>query len=127
MDKIIKTLKDLELPIYIAGHIEPDDDSIASCLSLAYLLNSLGKATCVLLEDKDRIILDNHTLDINISNSVHDEEYVFVLLDSNETYRLGNFEQYYFNAKLKINIDHHKGNNTNADVLVSQSQYYCLY
>jgi len=121
MDKLINALKEINLPVYIAGHINPDDDSVASCLSLAYLLNNLGKTTYVLLEDKDRNILDNHSLNVNISNSVSDKEYVFIMLDSNETYRLGNFEQYYINAKLKICMDHHQGNYTNADIVLSQS------
>ena len=119
----IKTLADklqeITLPIYLGGHINPDDDSIGSNLSLAYLLKSMGKNVKVMLEDIDKPALKLHDIEAEIVEIVEEENYVFIALDLNETYRLGRFEKYYLNAPYKINIDHHQGNNTNADFILS--------
>lgn len=122
MQDIINTilnLKELDLPVYIAGHINPDDDSIGSCLSMSYLLDSLGVHSLVLLDNKDKDVLKNHVIEAKITNSVLHEEYVFIALDLNETYRLNKFEKFYLDAKNTINIDHHQGNHTNADHILS--------
>lgn len=116
---LITNLKEKDLPIYIAGHLNPDDDSIGSCLALSYLLESLGNHCLVLLENKDTELLKNHLVDARVTNSVIHSEYIFIAMDLNETYRLNKFEKFYPDAKLTINIDHHQGNYTNADHILS--------
>ena len=125
MQKIIDSileLKNLDLPVYIAGHINPDDDSIGSCLGMAFLLESLGIHSLVLLDNKDKDVLKNHLYQARVTNTVLHDDYVFVAMDLNETYRLNKFEKYYLSAKKKINIDHHQGNNTGADTIFSNPQ-----
>lgn len=121
LKEIKKTLLKNNLPIYLAGHEYPDHDSIGSCLSLARLLEKLGKEAHVLLNNQDRELLnvhDNHHL---VTDTVTHDQYIFIALDLNETYRLINFEKYYKNAQFTINIDHHQGNFTNANLVLSNS------
>ena len=118
-------IKNLTKPIYIAGHINPDQDSICSCLALARLLEKLGKTAFVLLEDYDNTILDarnNLEQAVRLTvNDVTEKEYHFIALDLNDTFRLGRYKQYYNSAISTINIDHHQGNNTKADLVISQT------
>ena len=115
MKKIISALEKVNLPIYIAGHLNPDDDSIGSCLALSHLLKSMGKESYVLLEYEDKNILENHPLDCKIVSQVAHNDFTFVAMDLNEKYRLGNFEKYFEKAKETFNIDHHQGNNVGAN------------
>lgn len=117
LKQISNILKDTDLPIYIAGHVNPDDDSIGACLSMAHVLQNLNKEVYFLLENYDKPALRTHDIFTNITNKVDADKYIFLSLDLNETYRLGNFENDYLNAEIKINIDHHQGNNTHADFL----------
>lgn len=120
--QILEILKNTNLPIYIAGHINPDYDSISSSLSLARLLEKLNKNAHVLLQSPSEDIVSTLHNAYLIANKIQHKDYIFVALDLNETYRLGIFEQDYFNAKTTINIDHHQGNHTNADYIVSNSK-----
>ena len=45
-------------PIYIAGHIKPDQDSVCSCLALARWLRAHGKTAWVLVKKGDEGIID---------------------------------------------------------------------
>lgn len=107
------------LPIYIAGHIKPDQDSVGSCVALANFLNKNGKTAFVLLEDFDREILDWKPECNCITNSVDAQKYNFIALDLNEKKRLGAFEQYFDKAEYKLNIDHHQDNKYEADFTLS--------
>ena len=114
-----QTLLSLDSPIYIAGHIKPDQDSIGSCLALARYLNNLGKTAYVLLEDKDKEILKWQNDYSLIVNDVNEENYSFIALDLNEKKRLGRFESYFDRASYTINIDHHQDNKKEANFTVS--------
>lgn len=107
------------LPIYIAGHIKPDQDSVGSCVALANFLNKNGKTAFVLLEDFDKDILDWKPECNCITNSVDAQKYNFIALDLNEKNRLGAFEQYFDKAEYKLNIDHHQDNKYEADFTLS--------
>ena len=122
--KKIKEAKDILInldsnPIYIAGHIKPDQDSIGSCLALARFLNSIGKKAYVLLEDKDRDIINWQNDYSLIVNDVHDNVFNFIALDLNEKKRLGKFETYFDKALYTINIDHHQDNKNEANFTLS--------
>ena len=119
LKEIKKALKDCDLPVYLAGHEYPDNDSIGSCLAVARLLEKLGKKAYVLLNDEDRDILAVHQNQHLVTNKVHDEKYWFCSLDLNDTSRLINFEKYFKEAQFTINIDHHQGNYTNANIVLS--------
>lgn len=115
MKKLISALEKVNLPIYIAGHICPDDDSIGSCLAIGYLLKKMGKEAYILLEYEDKEILCNHPIDCNIVSQVSHNDFAFIAMDLNERYRLGNFEKYISLAKETFNIDHHQGNSVEAN------------
>ena len=117
-----KELNKIHLPIYICGHITPDHDSIGSSLSLGALLEKLGKEVYVLLEDNDMDITKvHHNLHL-IAHDVAHNDYCFIALDLNESYRLGRYKKFYEKAEFKINIDHHQGNRTGADIILSMPQ-----
>ena len=109
---------DNKTPIYICGHIKADQDSIGASIVLAEFLSHYGKNVYVLLSQKDANILTWKPTSKFITDKVEHSDYVFVAIDINETYRLGEFEQYYFKAHTKFNIDHHQGNSTNADFVL---------
>ena len=116
--EIIENLNDL--PIYIAGHLKPDQDSVGSCLALAEFLKAYGKKACVLLEEKDKDILNwkgDYSL---VTTKVTHDKYNFFMLDMNEKKRLGSFEQWFDGAEFTINIDHHQDNKFEADYTVSE-------
>lgn len=107
------------LPIYIAGHIKPDQDSIGSCMALAEFLRTQGKEVYVLLEESDRDILAWQNDYEGVVCDVKHDEYNFIALDLNEKKRLGRYVQNFDNAKFKINIDHHQDNKYEADHTLS--------
>ena len=123
ISRLINVLKSLDkaVPVYIAGHTSPDQDSINSCLSLKYLLEDMGLDAYVLLSSSDKNILSWQEHVEEVSNAVTHENYVFIALDLNDTKRLGEFENAYRHAKLTINIDHHNNNTTNANYVFSSS------
>lgn len=112
-------IKKVNTPIYLSGHVKPDHDSICSCLSLARLLEKLGKKPYVLLDENDMDILSIHENKHLVVNNVTHEDYCFIALDMNESYRLGKFKKFFESASTKINIDHHQGNRINADLIIA--------
>ena len=115
-----KKLKEINLPVYICGHINPDHDSIGSSLALARLLEKIGKTAKVLLPLNDRDILSVHNNHHLVVDEVIDDNFCFIALDMNESYRLGIFKKDFERAEYKINIDHHQGNKVDADIVVSE-------
>ena len=97
--KLIKDqLLNIDIPIYIAGHVKPDQDSIGSCLSLARVLRANNKEAYVLLEKKDNSIIKWQNDYTCIENKINHSNYCFVSLDLNEKKRLGIYEKDFDNA-----------------------------
>jgi len=109
---------DSNTPIYICGHIKADQDSVGSSIALAEFLSHYKKQVYILLSPRDNNILAWKPTIKFITDRVTHKSYVFIALDINETYRLGEFEKYYFEADKTFNIDHHQGNSTNADFIL---------
>ena len=112
-------LLSVDTPIYIAGHIIPDQDSICSSMALAYILKKYNKKVYVLIEDDDREILSWIGDYSFVCSDIKESEYTFVALDVNDKKRLGKYNEGYINASVKINIDHHQGNEMDADYTYS--------
>ncbi len=119
-------------PIYIAGHINPDYDSICSCYALAHLLNKQNKNVFILTNSKD-YILPWQDDEIKIADNINTKEYFFISLDLNEPKRLGDFSKFVANAKLSINIDHHQNNAFFSNYTLSKPKFsstceiiYCI-
>ena len=121
MNEFTNILKKLnELPIYLAGHINPDQDSICSCLALALFLKSIGKQAYVLLKDEDLDIINwNPNPKLIINDIKTTNSFNFIALDVNEKKRLGDYEKYFDLAKFTINIDHHQDNKYESDFTIS--------
>lgn len=108
------------LPIYLAGHIRADQDSVGSCLALAKFLNANGKNAKVLLNPKDMEVIswfDDLSL---ICHKIVEADYNFIALDVNEAERLGEFEDYFKTAHVTINVDHHQNNLYEANYTLSK-------
>lgn len=117
--QILEDKEDNEL-IVLAGHLNPDMDSIGSSLALARFLNKINKNAVVLLEKKNYKLLEwfnDYKYIINDLNGC--KEYTFILLDSNEKTRLGIYEKYFDEAKHTIQIDHHENNDGKADHILA--------
>ena len=109
------------LPIYICGHLKPDQDSICSSIALGLFLKELGKETYVLLADSDKDILDWKQDYSLIANKITHTNYNFIALDVNETKRLGEYEDAFYKANHTINIDHHQHNKYEAQHTISDT------
>lgn len=118
---VIKTLKNLDdnLPVYLCAHSAPDEDAINSCIGIKTALEYLKKDCYILLDSKDTKILSWQKNKVQTVDKVTHQKYNFIALDLNETSRLGKFENYFKNAQITINIDHHSGNKTNATFVFS--------
>ena len=119
LKSIRNELLNLESPIYIAGHLKPDQDSIGSSLALARYLNNHGKKAYVLLDDNDKDIIKWQNDYSLIVNNITEQKYSFISIDLNEKKRLGRFEEYFDKASYTINIDHHQDNKNEANFTVS--------
>ena len=106
--------------LIIAGHENADMDSIGSSLALAYFLNKLGKNNIsVLIDRKDMYKIQWFNNNKFITQNVQKEDYVFIMVDLNRKKRLGIFENYFDNASLTINIDHHENNKKESTYILS--------
>lgn len=114
-------LLNVDLPIYILGHINTDYDSVGSCLTICHILNKLNKQAKVILAEDGKILFDRANINDYKTyifnedvNTLNNKEYVCLLMDMNTTARASNFEQVVSGAKYLINIDHHNNNNLPA-------------
>lgn len=120
IENIVEVLKNIDNEVYVVGHKNADMDSLCSSLALTYLLKKLGKSAKALVEKKDIDKLKYFNFDENITSIISSSDYTIILVDANRISRLNScFEEYYKNAKVTINIDHHNGNDTNADYILS--------
>ena len=118
-EKFKNILCDLDLPIYISGHIRPDQDSICSSLALMEYLKSKNKDVHTLLRQNDMGEINWLNDNSGIISEVTDSNYALVMLDMNDSARLGDYKPYFERAKITINIDHHEENKFEADYTLS--------
>ena len=109
--------------IAVGGHIRPDGDCIGSCLGLYNYIKKNYPDISVnlyLQEIPEKFRFINGADDI-ISDVNEDREYdLFILMDSSDIDRLGEFDKYFKAAKRTFCIDHHISNNhfANDEVVV---------
>lgn len=115
------------LPIFIAGHTTPDQDSIGSCLVLCRVLRELKKNTYVLCKKEETSLVSWQNIEDLVITNIEDylqnnniKKYIFIALDLNDLSRL-DYSKIFLNATYTINIDHHQGNSTNANFILSCS------
>ncbi len=107
IERITQKLKDSK-KIVIAGHLNPDGDSIGSCFALAYALKCLGKEPMVFLEEyspKFNCIPGKEFLfKGELKEACCD---VFVSVDCATPERMGKPIKLFKHAPFRICIDHH--------------------
>lgn len=119
---LIKIFKEINIPIFICGHINPDYDCIGSSFALAKLFSYLNKEVFILLDKEDtQLILDKKD-SCFVKDKINYKKYVFICVDLNDCERLGKYKDSYQSATIKINIDHHIGNSTKADYILSKNE-----
>jgi len=97
--------------IAIAGHVSPDGDAVASCLSLAMGIKKLGKTPVVLLERYPArynfIGMDEY---IKFDSYENIEPDLFICCDCGTKERMGQAEEVFDKCENTVVIDHHISN-----------------
>lgn len=103
--------------ICIAGHKAPDGDCIGSVMALYEFLKPLNKELTVCI---DGTIPFNYKTFVNeeiIAKEYSNNEFdLLFVLDCSDKERLGKFKEVFDNAKKSVCIDHHKTNESYADI-----------
>ncbi len=103
--------------VYIAGHSNPDSDSVGSCFALALAMRGIGVEPVILLDkfsDKYSFLKGNAYVFNGIKYDMAPD--VMVCLDCATKERLGAAETIFNNARETYNIDHHISNDLYASV-----------
>lgn len=108
--------------ICIAGHKAPDGDCIGSVMALYEFLKPFNKNLTVCI---DGIIPFNYKTFVDedvIAKEYDNNEFdLLFLLDCSDAERLGKFKDVLKNAKKSVCIDHHKTNESYADINIIDS------
>jgi phosphoesterase RecJ-like protein len=95
----------------LAGHINPDADSVGACYGLGMALSAMGKQVWVLLEPYNvtlNIIPGSHLRYEGLVDDLSPD--VFVALDCGDVTRLGKAKALFARSPVTVCIDHHKTN-----------------
>jgi len=117
INEVIQQLQQSE-NIALIAHIQPDGDTIGSCLALAYFLEASGKKVTLYCQDKIPSTLEflyGHEKFINIisENVVYD---LSIAIDCSDEGRMGGSKSVFMSGKCTMNIDHHVSNTFYADI-----------
>lgn len=97
---------------FIAGHQNPDGDSLGCTLAVRSLLTRMGKEVYAYSKDlpgDDLRFLPDINECLNFDKMPQDKDFdTLVFLECSDKARGGNFEDLFATAKTVINIDHHK-------------------
>lgn len=125
----IKSLLENSNSILILAHKNPDGDAIGSSLSLYNaLLNLNYKPDIIILDAPEKFnFLPNYN---EIKEKTNNENYdLVIVVDTATLERIGAKENYFENAKLTLNIDHHISNTkyANYNYISDNSPACCQY
>ena len=108
--------------ICIAGHKAPDGDCIGSVMALYDLLKPFNKNQTVCIDGKIpfnyKTFVDEDVIAKEYDNNEFD---LLFVLDCSDAERLGKFKDVLKNAKKSVCIDHHKTNESYADINIIDS------
>ena len=95
----------------LAGHINPDGDTIGSCLALGMAIRQMGKHVAVKLDpfSSSLNIIPGRELLVDESYT-HSEDTVCIALDCASPERLGETKKLFDESDYTICIDHHESN-----------------
>ena len=120
---IIKVLRETDKNIVISGHKNADYDSLCSSIALALILEKLKKRVHVYIEPEKINNIKYFNCDRFLCSKVDFDNFLFIAVDLNKFSRLPDYLLTKVSkADLILNIDHHNGNETNSNVVVSKSQ-----
>jgi phosphoesterase RecJ-like protein len=100
----------------LAGHTNPDGDTIGACFAAALCLNNAGKKATVLLEEINErygVIPGSEFIYRGDIKGLNPD--VFIALDCGDKERLGKFAEVFDRAGFTVCIDHHVSNTGFAD------------
>lgn len=112
MPENIKTLLRKESNrLILSSHVSPDGDNIGSLVALYWILKALGKEVFILFTDKtpDKFVFLTEGV-LTIEKAQCNKEDGWIVLDSSDPERLGDFSELLSLVKFSINIDHHESN-----------------
>ena len=106
--------------ILIAGHINPDGDSLGSMCALGHALRALGKSVIMVSPDG---VPDGYKFlpgsDRIVNQLSQSQQYdLCVMVDSENVGRLGSVAETLKSCRKTLDIDHHPGGERTADVQV---------
>lgn len=121
MNELIKKLKSINNQIYLAGHKNPDLDSLCSTLALGLILKSINKQVKVYIKEENQKEIEYFNCNSIITNNISKENFTLIALDLNTKDRLEQEILKNLNkANNTINIDHHQGNKTNFNIIITK-------
>lgn len=118
MNNIFEVINDAK-SIAIAGHIRPDGDCLGSVTGLASYIkdNYPDKNVEIFLENVPERFADLAMVDKIVTDYPRRDPFdVFISLDCADMSRFEQAKEYFENATLTVNIDHHISNNSYAKV-----------
>ena len=136
LDEILVEIKKAD-NIVIMAHEAPDGDAIGSALAMCLAIRNMGKNSIVLMKDFPEIFSYMPGKEFIKTETDIDIFDMAIALDCPNVKRINNeFIEYYENAKVKVQFDHHNKNNmfgdynivnhvspATAQILVSSFQY----
>lgn len=108
--------------ICIAGHKAPDGDCIGSVMALYEFLKPLNKNLAVYIDGNIpynyKPFVDENIIEKDFNKQEYD---LLIVLDCSDSERLGKFKDLFNYAKKTVCIDHHKTNESYADINIIDS------
>ena len=101
--------------IVLLPHINADGDALGAALALGIALIGMGKQVDILLEEEVPSNLDFLPGQELIKTNPIKKYSIAVNIDNGDISRLGKREPYYWDAKIRLSIDHHTTNRVEAD------------
>ncbi len=118
VDPILQKIAELLLDagdIVILPHINADGDALGASLALGLALKTLNKEVDVLIEEEVPSNLDFLPGQELIKANPQKKYSAAINIDNGDITRLGQREPYFWNANVKLSIDHHTTNKVEAD------------
>lgn len=115
LDDILVEMKNAET-VVIMAHEAPDGDAIGSSLAMCLALKEMGKDVTILMKDFPENFSYLPGREYIKTESEIEKYDLAIVLDCPNIKRVNNeFIQYFMNAKVKVQIDHHNKNDMFAD------------
>jgi phosphoesterase RecJ-like protein len=116
IDALLPFLKESN-SIAVIAHIQPDGDTIGSCLALADALKSMGKSVSLFCQDDLPATLHFLAgLEAFTKCSSAESFDLAVAVDCSDRERMGTCAAVFDNSRQTMNIDHHVSNTNYADI-----------